>query len=44
MLERLEGTVTDDDMAKMNYSVETEGRAPEDVAREYLEQKGPCDE
>lgn len=40
VLERLEGTVTDDDMAKMNYSVETEGHAPEDVAREYLEQKG----
>lgn len=40
VLESLGGTITDDDMARMNYEVETEGRSPEDVAREYLEQKG----
>jgi len=40
VLESLEGTIADDDMARMNYEVETEGRSPEDVAREYLEQKG----
>lgn len=36
VLEKLEGTITDDDMARMNYEVEAEGAEPRDVAREYL--------
>ena len=40
VLEKLNDTITDADMAQMNYEVESEGRSPEDVARAYLQQKG----
>lgn len=36
ILESLTGTITDQDMAKMNYAVETEHRLPTDVAHEFL--------
>jgi len=39
-LERLEGTIDAEEMARMNYEVETEGAEPEDVAREFLTEKG----
>nr|WP_252894270.1 hypothetical protein [Veillonella denticariosi] len=35
-MESLTGTITDQDMAKMNYAVETEHRLPTDVAHEFL--------
>lgn len=40
VLEKLENTITDDDMARMNHEVEAEGAEPRDVAREYLESVG----
>ena len=43
MLGKLEGTITDEDMAQMNYEVETEGAEPADVARDYLERAGLLD-
>lgn len=36
VLDKLAGTITDSDMAQMNYDVETEGREPRDVAEEFL--------
>ena len=43
VLEQLDGTITDADMAQMNYEVETEGAEPADVARDYLERAGLLD-
>ena len=40
VLDELSGTITDSDMAQMNYDVETEGREPRDVAEEFLSGKG----
>lgn len=40
VLEKLDGTITESDMAQMNYEVEEEGKDPEDVAAEYLRGKG----
>lgn len=40
VLETLTDTITDADMAAMNYAVETEGAEPRDVAMEYLRQQG----
>jgi osmoprotectant transport system permease protein len=34
------GLITDAQMADMNYQVETEGKDPEDVATEFLQEKG----
>lgn len=39
-LEKLQGTITDLDMAKMNNAVETEGREPRDVAADFLRERG----
>ncbi len=39
-LEALSGVLTDRTMQRLNYAVDGEGRAPEDVAREFLEEKG----
>ena len=36
VFEKLNGLITDSDMAKMNYSVETENKEPRDVAQEFL--------
>lgn len=33
-------SITDAEMAEMNYQVETEGKAPEEVAAAFLQQKG----
>ena len=40
VLEKLTGTISDVDMARMNYQVETEGREPEDVAFDFLIERG----
>lgn len=39
-LNKLAGRVTDDEMRKMNYEVNIEGKSPSDVARSYLEGEG----
>ncbi len=39
-LERLEGTISDADMARMNRAVETDGSEPKDVAVEFLAERG----
>ena len=39
-LEKLTDTITDEEMAAMNYAVETEGREPRAVAEEFLRGKG----
>ncbi len=39
-LEKLQGSISNEEMSAMNHAVESEGRAPEDVAREFLEEKG----
>ncbi|NGZ75026.1 ABC transporter permease/substrate-binding protein [Saccharibacillus alkalitolerans] len=36
----LAGQITDDEMRKMNYAVNAEGRPAEEVAREFLQTKG----
>lgn len=36
-LNKLSGKITDRDMAKMNYEVETLGKEPRDVAKEFLQ-------
>ena len=36
VFEKLNGLITDSDMAEMNYSVETENKEPRDVAEEFL--------
>ena len=40
VLEKLSGTISDSDMAQMNYAVETEGREPRDVAEDFLRSRG----
>ncbi|MCM3570282.1 osmoprotectant update ABC transporter permease/substrate-binding subunit OpuFB [Neobacillus mesonae] len=42
-LNKLAGRITDDEMREMNYQVNVEGRAPSDVAKEYLDRKGLLD-
>ena len=39
-LEKLDGTISDADMARMNNEVETKGREPKDVADEFLAERG----
>ena len=39
-LNKLAGKITDSDMAKMNYEVETKGKEPREVAQEFLKQAG----
>lgn len=36
VFQKLSGIISDSDMAKMNYAVETEGKEPRDVAEEFL--------
>ena len=38
--EKLTGIITDEEMAAMNYAVETGGREPRSVAEEFLRGKG----
>ena len=40
VLEKLDGTISESDMAEMNYEVEEEGKEPEEVAAAYLRGKG----
>lgn len=40
----LTGTITDADMAAMNYAVETEGAEPRDVAMDFLREHGLLNE
>ena len=40
VLDKLQGTISDQDMARMNYEVEEEGKDPKTVARELLLSKG----
>lgn len=40
VLENLNNILDDKTMADLNYQVESEGKKPEDVAREYLQEKG----
>ena len=40
VLEKLNSILDDKTMADLNYQVESEGKKPEDVAREYLQEKG----
>ena len=37
IFEKVTGIITDQDMAEMNYAVETEGKEPRDVAKEFLQ-------
>ncbi|MFA6850823.1 MAG: glycine betaine ABC transporter substrate-binding protein [Selenomonadaceae bacterium] len=39
ILEKFNGIITDNDMAQMNYEVETQGKEPIDVAQTYLRSK-----
>ena len=39
-LERLSGQITDDEMRKMNYQVDVEGKPASEVATTFLQQKG----
>lgn len=40
VLEKLSGVISDSEMAKMNYDVETLGKEPREVAKEFLTAKG----
>ena len=40
VLEKLAGTISDSDMAQINYAVETEGGEPRDVAADFLRSCG----
>ena len=40
VLENLNNILDDKTMADLNYQVESEGKKPEDVAREYLQERG----
>ena len=40
VLEKLTGTITDAEMAEMNYAVESEGQEPRTVAENFLHGKG----
>ncbi|MET3682869.1 osmoprotectant transport system permease protein [Alkalibacillus flavidus] len=44
VLNQLGGKISGDQMREMNYQVGAEGRAPEEVAREYLVEEGLLDE
>ena len=40
VFDRVEGLISDEEMAEMNYQVEAEGVGPEDAARAFLRAKG----
>ena len=40
VLEKLNNILDDKTMADLNYQVESKGKKPEDIAREYLQEKG----
>ena len=40
IFDKLTGTISDEDMAQMNYAVESEGKEPKEVAETFLREKG----
>lgn len=40
VFKKLEGTITDQDMARMNYEVDSKDKKPKEVARTFLSEKG----
>lgn len=40
VLDKMTGLIQEEDMIKLNFQVEKEGRDPEDVAEEFLKEKG----
>lgn len=40
VFEKMNGLITDSDMAAMNYEVETENKEPRDVAEDFLRSHG----
>lgn len=40
VFDKMENAITDAEMAEMNYQVEAQGKAPEDVAKVFLQEKG----
>ena len=40
ILQKMEGIFRDEDMARLNYEVETNGKEPREVAAKYLKEKG----
>lgn len=40
ILQKMEDLFSDEDVARLNYEVETNGKEPRDVAKEYLKEKG----
>jgi glycine betaine/choline ABC-type transport system substrate-binding protein len=42
VLNRLKGQIDDRTMRRMNFRVAKEGRSVEDVAREFLSERGGC--
>ena len=40
VFDKVEGILTDAEIAEMNYKVETEGQEPEDVATAFLKERG----
>ena len=40
VFDKLTGQIQDEDMVKMNYEVEVEGKEPRDAAEEFLQEKG----
>lgn len=40
IFEKLTGSISDEDMAHMNYAVETEGKEPREVAKAFLQDAG----
>ena len=37
---QMDGLISDEDMAQLNYLVEVEGEEPEDVATDFLAERG----
>lgn len=42
VLEKLNGLITEEEMQQMNYEVEVNGKEDQEVARQFLEEKGLC--
>ena len=40
VFDKMDNLITDDEMAGLNYKVEIDGQSPEDVAKDFLQEKG----
>lgn len=40
VLNKMTGSISDEDMARMNYAVESEGKEPREVAKDFLQRAG----